>query len=197
MVEQLSQGAESIIYRDGETVSKVRVAKSYRHPELDTSLRKSRSKREQKVLEKAHSLGIPVPDSSLENSTITMTYLPGLRLRDWLFSNNADSSFLKLLGSYTALLHNNTIVHGDLTTSNCIVSDGVLFLIDFGLSFFSTKAEDYAVDIHLLEQALESTHYKEAKSLFSAFLEGYSSSNNYSAVLDRLEVVRARGRNKH
>ena len=105
---------------------------------------------------------------------------------------------MKQIGEWIALLHNNAIMHGDLTTSNMLINEeGKLFLIDFGLSFQSTKLEDKAVDIHLLEQALESTHYKDKEQLFVAFMKGYEQSEDYYKVLERLDEVRKRGKNKH
>ena len=71
-----------------------------------------------------------------------------------------------------------------------------LYFIDFGLSFFSKKIEDKAVDIHVFEEALESTHYLYAEQFFEAFLKGYKNCEDYEKVLERMDVVRSRGRNK-
>ena len=37
-------------------------------------------------------------------------------------------------------------------------SQGEIFLIDFGLSYFKDSAEDRAVDLYVLERAFKSTH---------------------------------------
>jgi Kae1-associated kinase Bud32 len=88
------------------------------------------------------------------------------------------------------------IIHGDLTTSNMILNSEVFF-IDFGLSFFSEKVEDKAVDLHLLRQALESKHYKVWEECFTAVRQGYEgTANDAELVLKRLEVVESRGRYK-
>ena len=68
-----------------------------------------------------------------------------------------------LIASTLATLHDGGLVHGDLTTSNMLLrqnEDGKrdLVLIDFGLSFNSTLAEDKAVDLYVLERALLSLH---------------------------------------
>lgn len=93
---------------------------------------------------------------------------------------------MEALGEAVALMHDNQTIHGDLTTSNVMVeegSQGVVrgegpgmrgplsspvspkarrappqVLIDFGLSFVSSNAEDKAVDIYVLERAFLSTH---------------------------------------
>ena len=195
----IAQGAESIIERDGERIFKKRVPKSYRHPELDTKLSLSRLRREYKVLGKIRDLGIRVPDAELDekNTTLILEFIDGKRLRDVLQETVAIDK-MKKLGLWIATLHNNSIIHGDLTTSNVLVDNtGELVLIDFGLSLFSDRAEDKAVDIHLLEQALESTHHEAKEELFSAFLSGYSAVDDHATILARLVIVRSRGRNKH
>ena len=98
------------------------------------------------------------------------------------------------IGKKVAVLHNNLIIHGDLTTSNMIYSKEIYF-IDFGLSFFSEKAEDKAVDLHLLKEALESKHYKICEEAFKIVLESYKKEAKKSAeTLKRLEKVEKRGR---
>src|SRR3989338_6709944 len=74
----------------------------------------------------------------------------------------------KVIGKNIALLHQQEIIHGDLTTSNMILKGEEVYFIDFGLSFIDPKAEHKAVDLHLLRQALESKHYKHYESSFRA-----------------------------
>src|SRR3989338_9080473 len=77
------------------------------------------------------------------------------------------------------------------------VSDKEIKLIDFGLSFVSDKIEDKAVDLHLLDRTLESKHFQVYPACFDSVIQGYSKDNPQAeAVLKRLEIVRARGRNK-
>ncbi|MBN1175137.1 Kae1-associated serine/threonine protein kinase [Candidatus Woesearchaeota archaeon] len=202
MSQILSQGAEAIIKLDDGLVYKERIVKGYRHPQLDSQMRKSRTNREKKVMQKAIELGINVPnlheDKEVDKYTIVIDFIDGRRLRDVLLEDVNKTDYLVQVGEWLAKLHSQTIMHGDLTTSNVLVDkNGVAYLIDFGLSFFSTKIEDMAVDIHLLEQAIESTHYKHAKEFFESFLQGYSTFEQYDDVMTRLEEVRLRGRNKH
>ncbi|MCL5018601.1 MAG: Kae1-associated serine/threonine protein kinase, partial [Candidatus Pacearchaeota archaeon] len=70
------------------------------------------------------------------------------------------------------------------------------YLIEFGLGFFSRKAEDKAVDLHLLKQALEAKHFKNWKELFEEVKKGYKDSKESQKVLERLLAVEKRGRYK-
>ena len=104
--------------------------------------------------------------------------------------------FSKLIGEQVAKLHSNGIIHADLTTSNMLYADK-LYFIDFGLSFFSDKIEDKAVDLHLLKQALESKHFGVFDEAFKIILNTYKEkATDAEAVLERFEVVEKRGRYK-
>ena len=48
---EIGRGAEAILTREDARVTKDRIVKSYRHPAIDTKLRKTRTRREAKVLE--------------------------------------------------------------------------------------------------------------------------------------------------
>lgn len=199
-MEIISQGAEAILQKKGDKLYKIRIPKTYRIKEIDEKLRKSRTKREEKILKKAKELGINVPEifKSNDKYTIIMQFIESLRLRDRIENKTAGEKELKIIGEWIAKIHDANIIHGDLTTSNILMTkENKLYLIDFGLSITSQKIEDRAVDIHLLEQALESTHYKIKDELFDSFLKGYQLSKNYDEVMKRLNVVRSRGRNKH
>ncbi|MGM5487904.1 MAG: KEOPS complex kinase/ATPase Bud32 [Nanobdellota archaeon] len=184
----METGAEAVVTL-GEHVTKERIRKEYRIPQIDESLRKSRTKREAKVLTKLAELDFPAPRLiSQELYILHMERIHGQKLRDVL-----DKSFdCAILGELIGTLHNNSIIHGDLTTSNMIRADR-LYLIDFGLSFFSTKHEDMAVDLHLLKQALYSKHHEIAERCTEQVLKHYTGPKQ---VLKRLETVESRGRNK-
>ncbi len=191
----LSQGAEAVLIQEGDVVIKQRVPKSYRHESIDKRLRTSRTKREVKVLQKLADV-LPVPKVYSSDATeFHMEFIAGPRLRDYVV-NYPTTSLFKEIGVHVAKLHDLGIIHGDLTTSNILVKDHKPYFIDFGLSFFSSKIEDMAVDLHVLEEALESTHYQHAKDYFASFLEGYSSCSVADEVLSRLKIVHQRGRNK-
>eukprot|EP00708_Paratrimastix_pyriformis_P004771 GAFH01003698.1.p5 GENE.GAFH01003698.1~~GAFH01003698.1.p5 ORF type:complete len:114 (+),score=35.05 GAFH01003698.1:549-890(+) len=102
------------------------------------------------------------------------------------------------IGGTIARLHNAGICHGDLTTSNMMFRDDSadLVLIDFGLAFMSSSAEDKAVDLYVLERALLATH-PNSKALFDGIMENYArTSTKGEEILARLVKVRARGRKK-
>lgn len=196
-MKKIAQGAEATIFLHGKKVVKERFKKSYRIPEIDDKLRLGRTRREAKLIEKLNLLKIPAPKLvSCDEDKIIMEYIDGKRLRDVLEKQNY-VKICKLVGEQVAVLHNNGIIHGDLTTSNMILRKGKIVFIDFGLSFYSEKVEDKAVDIHLLRQALESKHYKVWEKCFKAFLEGYSKANGYKDIMERFEAVEERGRYKH
>ena len=211
----LSQGAEAVIELIDDKVHKKRLKKTYRHPDLDNKIRSSRTKREIKVINKLKELGISVPElfESQDKFDIVMEFIDGKRLRDVLIEDPSQKSLLKEIGSWLAIMHDEGIIHGDLTTSNIMCDGklflidaensktsgisqkkGKLFLIDFGLSICSHKEEDMAVDIHLLKQAFESTHYQHAEEFYEEFLKGYSTKKDFEKIMSRLEVVESRGR---
>lgn len=110
--------------------------------------------------------GIKVPKllkMSLQNFTIEMEYINGVKLKD--FINNPKRSEQELIkviediGVLVLRVHQIGIIHGDLTTSNMLMTEeGEIYLIDFGLSYFKDSAEDRAVDLYVLERAFKSTH---------------------------------------
>lgn len=177
----LYQGAEAKIitstYLGYDVVKKQRVQKRYRIKEIDNLLIKTRTKEEAKVMGLARTKGVSVPliyDVDLAEGCITFEYLKGDRVKD-IFDRITDEERKKLcttIGNQIALLHNAEIIHGDLTTSNMIKVNKRVYFIDFGLSEISAEIEARGVDLHLLMEALESTHSKHA-SFFSSVLDGY------------------------
>ena len=110
--------------------------------------------------------------------------------------------FCRCFGESIARLHNEGIIHGDLTTSNAMIEDGGdrrLILIDFGLSTFGGRAhtdEDKAVDVYVLERAFVSTH-PDAEDLIAPLLDGYLTHvNGRESVQRKLDEVRSRGRKR-
>lgn len=196
--EIIGRGAEATLIKKGNILVKKRFIKSYRLPIIDEKLRKQRTKKETKLLEKASKL-IPVPNvikSSDIEKEIDMEFLPGKKLSEHLDSLPNAKEVCIQIGKNIAKLHNAGIIHGDLTTSNMILKDKKVYFIDFGLGFESGKIEDKAVDLHLIKEALEARHFKHFESLFNAVLEGYKSSKYAKETLSRLEKVEKRGRYK-
>jgi TP53 regulating kinase and related kinases len=201
-MQKIAQGAEAIIYKENAQIIKERFSKSYRLAHLDESLRKFRTRREAKILGKLEELNFPAPGFSNfcdQRMSITMDFVPGEKLKDVLIQGDVYQELAQEMGRKIGKLHMHGIVHGDLTTSNMIkhASTGEITLIDFGLSSFSDKVEDKAVDLFLMDRALQSTHYDLYPNLFTEVLSGYKKSNpQAAAVMSRLEIVKSRGRNK-
>ena len=191
----IAQGAEARILLDQNRILKQRFLKSYRIKEIDGKLRGFRTRREAKVLEKLQALNFPSPklikNDGKEN--LILEKIDGKLIKDILES----SDYKKLcseIGRKIAILHNNSVIHGDLTTSNMIFNKKI-YIIDFGLSFFSVKSEDKAVDLHLLREGLESKHYKISEGCFECALGEYRSrAKNSHETLKRLQIVERRGR---
>ena len=203
----LDTGAEAVIekhpHKDGSAGSfivKKRVEKTYRHPMLDKSLRQFRTRREAKILQTLQTLGFPAPNLQHLNdreTEIHMQYIEGDKVKDILEENHV--LYSREIGKRVAELHMRDIIHGDLTTSNMIRCKETqkIHFIDFGLSKISDKVEDKAVDLHLLERALESKHHKIFKECFENVKIAYAEINpQHQLVFERYEKVRTRGRNK-
>ena len=124
----IAQGAEAKILLDKKNnlIIKDRIKKSYRLPELDDKIRKSRTKREEKLLQKAGNL-INVPEliinKSSQDTKLNIQFIDGKKLSEYLdkFSLAKQKQILKQIGQDIAKLHDNNIIHGDLTTSNMIL----------------------------------------------------------------------------
>lgn len=192
------QGAEAIIYQKENTIIKDRIKKSYRLEQLDRKIRKQRTKAETIILEKLSNL-IPVPKliPQKEFDKIEMELIEGKKLSEDLDKLKNANKVCEKIGEQLAKMHDADIIHGDLTTSNMILSENKLYFIDFGLGFHSQRIEDKAVDLHLIKQALEAKHFKNWEGYFKAILKGYKKSKNYSKVIEQLKKVEARGRYKH
>ncbi len=197
----IQQGAEAKIYLVKDKIVKDRISKKYRIPELDNKIRKRRTKAEAKLLKKAAEL-IPIPkvlNIQDKEKIIEMEFIDGLKLAATLddFDLKKQKEICKTIGEQVAKIHDNEIIHGDLTTSNMIFKNGELFFIDFGLGFISSKLEDRAVDLHVLKEALEAKHFTNWKSLFEQVEKGYNLSKDAQKVFERLKAVEKRGRYKH
>lgn len=105
------------------------------------------------------------------------------------------------VGRILAKMHDEDVVHGDLTTSNMLLRRSTgeelsLVLIDFGLSYISALPEDKGVDLYVLEKAFLSTH-PNTEALFGELLKSYAaSSRKSSTVIKKLDEVRLRGRKR-
>ncbi len=199
-MEIIKRGAEAILYLEKESLVKERIKKSYRLPQIDTELRRGRTRREAKLLSDARRCGVNTPtivSVDEKNSKITMEYIDGERLKEFLNETN-DKNREKTaedVGKAVGTLHKQGIVHGDLTTSNMILKDGEIYLIDFGLGEFTKRIESLAVDLSVMKEAFKSTHFKHLNLLWDSFIKGYKqTNNNFNKVLEALDNIEKRGR---
>ncbi len=107
-------------------------------------------------------------------------------------------SVMREIGNAIGSMHDNDVVHGDLTTSNIMIrktgssssnseeskesdasSSRIIFssedifqivLIDFGLGMTQCNVEDKAVDLYVLERAFLSTHPGSEKLVHATLL---------------------------
>jgi Kae1-associated kinase Bud32 len=195
--EQIGRGAEAVVTRTAQGIRKARPQKSYRHPQLDKDLRESRTRHEARILERAKAADVRVPGVQVvDDTTLLLSEARGVQLKERL---DEEPLLAHEVGRIVARLHDNAIIHADLTTSNIIYDPGTrhFTMIDFGLSYISTRDEDKAVDLHLFRQSLESRHHRVLPLAWRHFLKGYrDTSRNADAVIERLRKVEARGRNK-
>ncbi|XP_029283376.1 EKC/KEOPS complex subunit TP53RK [Cottoperca gobio] len=214
--ELIKQGAEARVYRaqflGKPTIVKERFRKRYRHPVLDEKLTHRRTVQEVRSILRCRRAGISVPVVYFVDYTSHCIFLEDVvgssTVRDHIASTQQSDSCKELVrlaqrvGQILSKMHDEDVIHGDLTTSNmllrCGLEDGEseLFLIDFGLSYISALPEDKGVDLYVLEKAFLSTH-PNTEALFERLLKSYAaSSKKSSAVLKKLDEVRLRGRKR-
>jgi len=202
----IQRGAEAILYlRDGERgqeLVKERVSKGYRIAQLDEKIRKQRTRAEAKLMERARANGVPVPRVRTEDEyKLIMDYLKGRKLKDVLNSMSMDErgKVCAEMGRLIATLHGAGVIHGDLTTSNMILSDTDkrVYLIDFGLGKFSLSVEDRAVDLFLLYEAIKATHFAVLDACWQEITKAYAQHfSQAKEVLARMEKIKNRRRYK-
>jgi len=201
-MEIIRRGAEAIIYR-GEwrgrkVVIKKRVSKKYRIKEIDEIIREQRTKREAMLMMAARVAGVGVPiiyDLRIKEKEIVMQYLDGERIKDVIDKRGDDwkKRVCREIGKAIANMHNNNIIHGDITTSNMIWMNNKLYFIDFGLGMKSGEDEDRGVDLHLLMEAFKAAH--EDGRLFKWVIESYKENfDGATNVIKKVEEIAKRGR---
>ncbi len=194
----IKKGAEADIHLVNwygrKAISKVRVSKHYRHEFLDNEIRRHRTIHEASMLSAAKKTGIICPFVYFVDplhAEIIMEFIQGTNVKEIV-----TSQLCSKIGFYTALLHDNNIIHGDLTTSNFILSKKIA-LVDFGLSYYSSRLEDKAVDIRLIKQVLESAHKLIYEDAYRCFIKGYSKiagEAKTEKILEKVREIELRGR---
>jgi TP53 regulating kinase-like protein len=180
----LKKGAEASLcleeWHNRKVIMKRRLPKKYRIPELDNEIRSQRTAHEPNIIHKAKEAGVPTPTIlmvDLAEANIVMEFVEGKQVKETLDQISREER-LRLsghIGRMIGRLHKYGIIHGDLTTSNMILTPyGKVVFVDFGLSERSEELESKGVDLHLMKRSLQSTHYKHAKECFSAVMKGYA-----------------------
>lgn len=206
----IKKGAEANLYLHKwyglQVVVKKRIKKKYRHKKLDHQIRNYRTVQEARMMHEARIAGVPTPiiyNIDKKSFTIIIEYIEGKRIKELLdnVSQRHRKNICHNIGMYIAKLHIKNIIHGDLTTSNFIRNNlNNIFIIDFGLSYFSLEVEDKGVDLHLLKRALNSTHFRFSEECFNEVVLGYKKVigiTHFKEILEKVNEIEHRGRYSH
>jgi Kae1-associated kinase Bud32 len=181
------RGAEAILSEKRlfktRVLVKERIKKYYRLKQLDEILRSQRTRREARLLHKAKLAGVMCP-TVLEVSKyrLLLSFLDGKKFK------TLDRKKAFLAGKALAKLHRTHIIHGDFTPANLLFNKDNIFVIDFGLGFFSHDVEDKAVDVLTMLKSLNDA------SVQNAFIRGYRTYVNHKHILKRLDEIKKRVR---
>jgi len=196
----IKKGAEASLFLEDwhgqKVILKRRLPKKYRLERLDDEIRLQRTAHEPQIIHKAKEAGVSTPTIfmvDMADATIIMEFVEGKQVKQVLNSLGKEQrlQLCRHIGNLIGRLHSQGIIHGDLTTSNMILtSHGRVVFVDFGLSEISKELEIRGVDLHLMKRAFQSTHYKYAKECFEAVMEGYAEVVGDAVAKDVLEKIR-------
>ncbi len=192
-------GAEAIIKR-GEffgrkVIRKIRISKGYRIDELDIFLRKTRTRKEARIMHELKKYGVRTPVIyDLNNFEIVMEELRGDTLADVLneMPEEEVEKILREIGRMAAKIHTAGYSHGDFTTGNMILEDGKIVLIDWSMAEKDVSIEDKAVDIEMFEETFRAAHYRYS-SLLPSFFDEYGRIMG-DTILKQVEEIKGRRR---
>jgi len=203
----IKKGAEASLYfeewQNRKVILKKRLPKRYRLPELDREIQAQRTRHEPQIIHRAKEAGVSTPIVFMVDtaeSTIVMEFVEGKQVKQVLSDLPSDKrlDLCRYIGKLIGRLHSDGIIHGDLTTSNMILTpQGKVVFIDFGLSEQTKELEARGVDLHLMKRALDSTHFSHAVDCFEAIMNGYEEIRGRKAVkevLAKIKEIEKRGR---
>lgn len=114
------------------------------------------------------------------------------------------NKIIETLAKDLAKMHNNNVIHGDLTTSNLLmifdqvdnVEETILnkkdfysiYFIDFGLSYISPHNEDKAVDLYVLRRAIISSNPK-SELIVSFLIHNIILLHRYYIILCNINII--------
>lgn len=198
----MKKGAEADIYitswNGQNSILKIRKRKDYRINSLDTRIRTLRTIREAKMISEVKSFGITTPIVYFVDAKKCELYLQlikGKLIRD--LPPEQIIKMCKEIGRIVGILHKNGVMHGDLTTSNFILSPKGLVILDFGLSQKTDKIDDYAIDLRLFKEVLNSAHAQIFLDCWTSFMKGYHKilgKNVTEKIINQVLVIEKRGR---
>lgn len=199
----MTSGAEGSVFETvflgRPAVSKVRFPKKYRNPELDSTLRSRRIRSEARLLREARIAGVRTPvvySADPAAGELVMEKVEGPTAKAFLDANpDRAEEICAAIGRDLARLHDASVSHGDLTTSNIIVcADGRLCFIDFSMGMYPADDEAIGVDIRLLERAFTSAHPGLEKG-YAALIGAYCAAKKDSdKVMEKVQEIKERGR---
>ncbi|MCI4358668.1 MAG: Kae1-associated serine/threonine protein kinase [Thermoplasmata archaeon] len=186
-------------------LQKERDPKGYRAKALDDRLRRERTRTEARLLVEARQLGVRTPliyDLDLTRHRIVLEELPGPTLKT-LLEEHRDSpddlrTPVRAFGRALGRLHEGSISHGDLTSSNVLYPDGpsgAPAFIDLSMGTKGASLEELGIDLHLVREDLRGLH-PQGERLLESFYEGYAEGNpkGEAAVKDRAKAIQGRVR---
>jgi len=198
----VKKGAEADIYvttwNGLDSILKIRKKKDYRVHSLDMRIRTLRTIREAKMISETKSFGITTPLVYFvdeKKCEIYLQFIKGKLVRD--LPLNKIIKACEEIGEIVGTLHKNGIMHGDLTTSNFILSNQGLVILDFGLSQKTDKIDDHAIDLRLFKEVLNSAHAQIVEDAWISFVRGYGKILEVmmtEKVLSHVSVIEKRGR---
>lgn len=198
----VKKGAEADIYvtswNGQRSILKIRNKKDYRIASLDSRIRVLRTIREAKMISEVKSFGITTPlvyFVNEKNCEIYLQLIKGELVRD--LPKKQIIKMCQKIGEIVGTLHKNGVMHGDLTTSNFILSNRKLVILDFGLSQKTESIDDFAIDLRLFKEVLNSAHADIVNTGWNQFILGYQKimgKNMAQKVINQVSVIEKRGR---
>jgi len=194
------KGAEAELSQEtfeGEkALSKKRVPKGYRNSVLDNEIRGKRTRGEAKLLREAGKV-VRTPRIFFvdeKKGEIMMEFVEGKTLKEVV---EEKKELCAEAGKEIRKLHDAGIIHGDLTTSNILLSSckkekqkSQLVFIDFGLGFFSNSLEDKGTDLVVFKKTFNATH-SSLKNGWEIVMKGYGPNKE---IEERMKAIEKRAR---
>lgn len=202
MLKLVKKGAEADIYvtswNGKNSILKIRKKKDYRVDSLDIRIRTLRTIREAKMISESKSFGITTPLVYFvdeKKCEIYLQFIKGKLVRDLPLKQIVKAC--REIGKIVGTLHKNGIMHGDLTTSNFILSRRGLVILDFGLAQKTDTIDDYAIDLRLFKEVLNSAHAQIVDNAWTVFIQGYQNilgKTLTGKIINQVSVIEKRGR---